>query len=167
MQSRSVWRWSVHTTVPDKMHLAFQRQKQQRERLNAGAARAPRWPPAQETALSRRPARAFICASQPRTSSSEERGAQIRFRISLFFGPSFCPFDEEELMTMYRRWWISLLCVYGLMCIVHSSNHMPRNGNVFMTTNISMYFIGIDPNGNSITNNMFHIPCYYAAREGA
>uniref|UniRef100_A0A8C7SML3 ADAM metallopeptidase domain 22 n=1 Tax=Oncorhynchus mykiss TaxID=8022 RepID=A0A8C7SML3_ONCMY len=24
-------------------------------------------------------------------------------------------------MTMYRRWWISLLCVYGLMCIVHSN----------------------------------------------
>ncbi|CDQ69245.1 unnamed protein product [Oncorhynchus mykiss] len=32
-------------------------------------------------------------------------------------------------MTMYRRWWISLLCVYGLMCIVHSSNHIPRNGD--------------------------------------
>nr|XP_046188290.1 disintegrin and metalloproteinase domain-containing protein 22-like [Oncorhynchus gorbuscha] len=32
-------------------------------------------------------------------------------------------------MTMYRRWWISLLCVYGLMCLVHSRNHIPRNGD--------------------------------------
>uniref|UniRef100_A0A8C7M2Y1 ADAM metallopeptidase domain 22 n=1 Tax=Oncorhynchus mykiss TaxID=8022 RepID=A0A8C7M2Y1_ONCMY len=24
-------------------------------------------------------------------------------------------------MTMYRRWWISLLCIYELMCIVHSN----------------------------------------------
>ncbi|XP_052351440.1 disintegrin and metalloproteinase domain-containing protein 22-like isoform X1 [Oncorhynchus keta] len=32
-------------------------------------------------------------------------------------------------MTMYRRWWISLLCVFGLMCLVHSSNHIPRNGD--------------------------------------